>query len=308
MDKKILFSIGGGLLLLGLLGFIATVANKPELPSNKLLVTASFYPLYFFSEQIAGDKAIVINITPAGAEPHEYEPTAQDIANIYEAKLLILNGVGLEPWGDNMKQNIDPNKTKIVEVSEGVANNQYENKEGGITQDPHIWLNPLLAKEIAVKIATGFIQADPENKNFYEFNLDALKEKLDALDEEYRQGLKTCQQKNIVTSHNAFEYLASAYGLRQVPISGISTEEEPSAQDLVQVAKFVKDNKVEYIFFETLVSPKLAETIANEVGVQTLVLNPIEGLTKEEIGKGKNYFTEMQNNLKNLQIALQCKP
>jgi zinc transport system substrate-binding protein len=157
------------------------------------------------------------------------------------------------------------------------------------------------------KITQGFIQIDPDNKNYFQTNADTLKTKLDNLNNEYKQGLANCTEKNIITSHAAFGYLATTYGLNQVPISGLSPDAEPSPQQLVNIVKFAKANNVKYIFFESLVSPKLANTIATEVGAKTLVLNPIEGLSDEQLARGDNYFQEMQNNLSNLKIALQCK-
>jgi len=280
-------------------------SQKPLVSSGKIQVTASFYPLYFFAGQIGGDKVNVINITPAGAEPHDYEPTAQDIAQMENSKLLVLNGA-LEPWGDNIKQNLNSKNTVIVTVGDGIINQQVL-EEGKKITDPHIWQSPLLAKKIVDKITDGFIKIDPANKDYYQFNANALKVKLDELDQQYKQKLANCAQKNIITSHAAFGYLATAYGLNQVPIAGLSPDAEPSSQQLADIVKFAKANNVKYIFFESLVSPKLSDTIASEVGAKTLVLNPIEGLTNEEIAQGQNYFTKMQDNLANLQIALQCK-
>ena len=312
MDKKRITLFVLGFALVGLLSYLFGVGvfkninNQNQNNSSKIQVAASFYPLYYFSQQIGGDKVDVINLTPAGAEPHDYEPTAQDIAKIENSKLLVLNGGGLEAWGDNIKQNLQSKDTVIVTVGEGLTNQQVM-EEGENMTDPHIWLSPPLAKEIVDKITSGFIQIDPTNKDYYQSNATALKAKLDDLDMQYRQGLASCQEKNIITSHAAFGYLATAYGLHQVPITGLSPDVEPSPQQLADIVKFAKANNVKYIFFESLVSPKLSNTIASEVGAKTMVLNPIEGLTNEEISQGKSYFTEMESNLANLQTALQCK-
>jgi len=306
MDKKIIFYFILGLVFVGILTIIVNNIYKPTTQSSKLQITASFYPLYYFSQQIAGDKANVINITPAGAEPHDYEPTAQDIAQIENSKLLVLDGTGLEAWGNGIKQNLDPKKTAILTVGEGLINQKVmENGQNVI--DPHIWLSPPLVKQIVDKILASLSQIDPENASYYQTNAVALKTKLYDLDAQYKQGLANCAEKNIITSHAAFGYLATAYGLNQVSIAGLSPDAEPSPQQLADIVKFAKDNNVKYIFFESLVSPKLSDTIATEVGAKTLVLNPIEGLTNDEIAQGKTYFTEMQNNLTNLRIALQCK-
>jgi len=289
--------------------------------SGKMQVAASFYPLYFFATQIGGDKADVINITPAGTEPHDYEPTAQDMAKIENSRIFIFNGRGLESWTDNIEKNIDPNKTLMVGASMGmdqvcgIDTKLYplpltEKQKENICQkqtDPHIWIAPFMATNIVQNILDGFVKADPANAEYYQANAAALKNKLIALDSEYQNGLANCQLKTFITSHNAFGYLAQAYGLRQIAIAGLSPDAEPSPAQLIDVAKTAKVENIKYIFFESLASPKLSQTIATEIGAQTLVLDPIEGLTKDEIVAGQNYFTIEENNLKNLQIALQCQ-
>jgi zinc transport system substrate-binding protein len=157
------------------------------------------------------------------------------------------------------------------------------------------------------RISAAVIALDPANERRAQERTDRLKMRLDELDREFQNGLTACRQKNFVTAHTAFGYLASAYGLTQIGISGLSPEAEPTPQELAEVARFAQANNVKYIFFETLTSPRLAETIAREVGAATLVLNPLEGLADEEEKAGKNYFTEMRQNLYNLKIALQCQ-
>jgi zinc transport system substrate-binding protein len=272
-------------------------ANKSSIKNNKLQVTTSFYPLYFFASQIGGNKAEVQNITPSGAEPHDYEPTAQDIARIEKSNLLILNGGKLEVWGDKIKDNIKG--TQVVTV---IAGNTIANQ-----QDPHVWLSPPLAKIEVKAILKGFIQVDPQNKSYYYENTNKLLSQLDEIDKEYKKGLINCNQKDIITSHAAFGYLSKAYGLNQVSIAGLSPDAEPSSKQLAEIAQFAKNHNVKYIFFESLVSPKLSETIANEVGAKTLVLDPIEGISGDDVKAGKNYLSIMKDNLKNLRIALECK-
>lgn len=298
MKNKLTYFITGILLAAALSFSLNAGISKRSTVSQptfkKLQVTASFYPVYFFSSQIGGDKAIVRNITPAGAEPHDFEPAAQDIARIENSNMLVLNG-GVEAWGDKIKDNLKGKNVKIV-IAGGEQN----------LQDPHIWLDPALAKKEAQKITQGYIEIDPANTAYYQSNGKKLDAKLDNLDNQYKLGLKLCKQKDIITAHAAFAYLARAYGLNQVAISGFSPDEEPSAQQLAEVADFAKQNNVKYIFFEKLVSPKLSETIADEIGAKTLILDPIEGLSDKDIQGGKDYFTVMQDNLKNLQIALKC--
>jgi zinc transport system substrate-binding protein len=283
-----------GLISAGVYFLLQRQANPID--RSKIQVTTSFYPLYFFASEIGGDKVEVRNITPVGAEPHDYEPSAQEIAAIEDSQMLVLNG-GVEAWGDRIKDQLDAKKTLVIIAGEGLF---------ATNSDPHIWLDPVLAKKEAARILQGFIQIDLKNKVYYEANAQALNVKLDQLNSEYKNSLQNCNNKNIVTSHAAFGYLASEYGLKQIPIAGMSPDAEPSIQSLTQVADFVKANKIKYIFFETLVSPKFAQTIAQETGAQTLVLDPLEGLSVQDMQSGINYVSVMESNLKNLKIALEC--
>jgi zinc transport system substrate-binding protein len=285
-----------GLVLLGL-GFVIYKQITPSVnnSNSKLQVTTSFYPLYFFTGEIAGEKADIENITPAGVEPHGYEPTALQVAKIMDSDLLIINGAKLEPWADRITSELK-NTTTVVVAAEGLTN-----------EDPHVWLSPQLAKKEVEKISAALVKADPANQDYYLQNTNALLAKLDKLDTDYRSGLASCTKKEIVTSHSAFAHLARAYGLEQVAISGMSPDSEPSLKQLAEVAEYARTHNLKYIFFESLVSPKLSQTIANEIGAQTLVLDPIEGINDEGLKKGENYLTVMRSNLANLKTALECK-
>ncbi len=297
-------------------GVYALTQNSSKNNDGKLQVSASFYPMYYFASEIGGDRATVHNITPSGSEPHDFEPTAKDIASIESSKLLVINGAGVEPWYKKMESELQQNNVQVVVASDGLAIlegfEEHEEEEHSTEHaeehiiDPHVWLDPVLAQKEVTKIRDGYIAADPTGEAYYSANAQLLIEKLQSLDSKYRQGLSKCQRNDIVTSHTAFAYLAKEYGLQQVAISGISTSAEPSTQDLADVAKFAKENGVTYIFFESLISPRLSETIANEIGAKTLVLDPIEGIPDDERAQGKNYFTIMESNLANLQTALAC--
>lgn len=309
------------LVISGLFFWASRAVRQISNPSGKIPVAASFYPLYFFAAEIGGDKAAVINITPSGTEPHDYELTAQDIAKIEQSKLLILNGMGLEAWSENIQKNIDPKKTSVLTANLGMDQvcsidakahplPLTEKQKESICQrqaDPHIWVAPFMAENIVQNILDGYIKIDPANAAYYQANAAVLKNKLSELDLQYQKGLANCQLKTFITSHAAFGYLAAAYGLNQLSIAGLSPDAEPSPAQLADIAKQAKADNIKYIFFESLASPKLSQTIAAEIGAQTLVLDPLEGLTKEDITAGKNYFTVEENNLKNLQTALQCQ-
>ncbi len=274
--------------------------------SGTLKISASFYPLAFFAEQIGGQYVNVRTITPASAEPHDYEPTTQDIATIESGNLLILNG-NVEPWGVKVHDILQGTNVTVVTAGAGLLTQQLV--ENGIsTTDPHVWLNPHLAMQEAYVIEQAIAAKDPAHVAYYQQQLGKLTTTLDAIDTAYHTGLAHCSQSAFITSHAAFGYLASHYGLQQVAIAGLSPDAEPSGQQLADVSAFAKAHNVTYIFFESLVSPKLAETIAREVGAQTLVLNPIEGLTPNDSTAGKDYTSLMRDNLHNLELALQCTP
>ena len=260
-------------------------------------VVTSFYPLYFFASEIGGDRIRVKNITPAGSEPHDYEPTARDMAEIQESQLLILNGNGLEAWAQKIRGEVEESGVKVIEAGEG----QFEKN------DPHIWLSPELAKKQTEVILAGLVQIDPENASYYQERGRKLNEEIEKVQTEFRLGLAHCNKREIVTSHEAFAYLAREFDLTQVAIAGLSPDEEPSTKQMAEAAKFAQENKIKFIFFESMVSPKLSETIAEEIGAKTLVLDPIEGISESDQKQGKNYLTVMRENLANLQTALECQ-
>ncbi|MCK9352282.1 MAG: zinc ABC transporter substrate-binding protein [Candidatus Paceibacterota bacterium] len=297
--KKIIILVLGIAAMAIFLYMYAVKIPRDNASKGNLHVTASFYPLAFLAQEIGGDKVSVTNLTPAGAEPHDFEPSARDMAEIERSRVVIVNGLGLEPWIDNVKKNIDPKKTVLLIAGEG----RDISRKG----DPHIWLNGGIMYAMAKQIALTFAEMDAANGAEYFNNLAEFGDKINVLGAEYRSGLAECDTKSFVTSHDAFGYLAENYGLKQVPIAGLSPDAEPSSKDLGTIAAFAKENNIKYIFFESLVSPKLADTIANEIGAKTLVLNPLEGLTNEDLSNGKDYWSVMRENLANLKIALSCK-
>ncbi|NOU71403.1 zinc ABC transporter substrate-binding protein [Paenibacillus sp. LMG 31458] len=289
-------------------------ASKTASSDGKLNVVTSFYPMYEFTKQVAGEHANVIALIPSGAEPHDWEPSAKDMKQLKNANVFVYNGI-VEGWAEQALKSAE-NKNRVVveaikgiELMEGLPEEEHQEdhkKEahGDKILDPHIWLTPVLAQKEVEAIVVGLTQADPANKEDYRKNADAYIGKLKALDESFKTGLKNVKRKEFVTQHAAFGYLAKEYGLTQVPIAGLSPEEEPAPDKMAEIIKFAKDNKVQTIFFETLVDPKVANTIAKEVGAKTAVLNPIEGLTDDDKKKNLDYIGVMTNNLEALKKAL----
>ncbi len=299
------------LLVIGLLLY-ARIATLPrpilaKSESNKISVVTSFYPLFFFASRVAGDRADILNVTPPGSEPHDYEPTPQDMARIEKSDLVVLNGAGLESWGDTLHETLNNSPATILTMDKLLAARAITGDNQIEGYDPHYWLNPFLAKKEVEGIAQALSAIDPSSRELYEKNSRALSDELTLLDAHYRQGLRTCKKKDIITSHAAFGYVGAEYGFRQLSIAGLSPDAEPTPKKLALIADFVKQHGIRIIFFETLVSPRIAETLARETGAQALVLNPLEGLTKQEDALGKNYLTEMEQNLTALRIALQCE-
>lgn len=304
MQKKnlaIALFLAAAVLLAGWM--ILSSLREPE-EAGGLRITASIYPLYYLAQEIAGEHAAVQNVVPAGAEPHDYELTARDLRLVRQSDILIINGA-LEPWADRISGGLREGAALVV-AGEGLMDKEMI-EDGEIELDPHIWLDPRLAAAMADRLAAAFITADPANAAAYEENLGRLKDRLADLDAAFKSGLEDCARRTFITGHSAFAYLAETYGLEQLSIAGLSPEAEPAPRALADLADRARQEGIRYIFFESLVSPSLAETLAREVGAETLVLNPLEGLAPEEAAAGRNYFNEMEANLENLRIALECR-
>jgi zinc transport system substrate-binding protein len=303
VSKKTKPALIAALLITLLLVILAIVRlNNPAILSTNLDVTATYYPLFEFAKQIGGNKINAQNITPAGAEPHDFEPTPQQLAKSYNSKVFVYNGINFEPWTDGFLQDY---KNITVKSSENVR--PLPIAESSDQFDPHFWLDPVFAIQMVDNILNGLKQASPQDKDYFQANASAYKAELEKLNQDFAKGLENCRTRTIVTSHEAFSYLAARYNLNMVAIAGISPDEEPSPAKLAKISEIVKNESVQYIFFENLVSPRLADTIANETGAKTAVLDPIEGLTSDDQRQGKNYISVQRENLANLRAALACE-
>jgi len=251
-------------------------------------VVAAFYPLAFAAEQIGGAGVDVANLTPPGAEPHDLEVSPHDVQRIDDADLVLLLGEGFQPQLEDAAG--DGDSVARLLVTQGL--HRFPNG------DPHVWLDPLRYALIAGRIGTVLNREAAASR---------FAARLHALDNEYRSDLRDCARREIVTSHEAFAYLADRYGLRQIAITGLSPEAEPAPQEVEHAIDLVRQTGATTVFFETLVSPRLAETVARETQATTAVLNPIEGLTPEQAAAGEDYFSLMRANLHALRDALGCR-
>lgn len=274
---------------------------------GRLAVVTAFYPLQFLSERVGAGAVAVTQLTKPGAEPHDVELNPRQVGQISDAGLVVYLK-GFQPAVDEAVQQEAAEKAldagSVVELlpADGHEHVPGEEEHAEGATDPHVWLDPLRFASIADRLAERLGQADPAHAADYTSRARSLHAELAALNTEYATGLQTCARREIVTSHTAFHYLADRYALTEVGITGVSPESEPSPQRLADVATEAKATGTTTIFFETLVSPKVADTIAREVGAQTAVLDPLEGLTET----GADYFSVMRSNLTALTTALGC--
>jgi zinc transport system substrate-binding protein len=278
-------------LILVLVGIVTGCGGSSAAP-GKTSVVAAFYPLAFAAERVGDGKVQVENLTPPGAEPHDLELAPQTVARILSADVVLYLSHGFQPA---VSAAVKQAKRTSVDVLSGLP--LHSSSEAGLTADPHVWLDPLLFAHIVERI--GAVLHEPARAQ-------TLIAALHDLDRAYRGGLAHCARKEIVTSHAAFGYLAQRYGLVQVPITGLTPESEPTPGQLAHVVKLVRRTRATTVFFETLVSPRLAETVAQEVHARTAVLDPIEGLTPAEQSRGEDYLAIMRRNLAALRQALGC--
>jgi zinc transport system substrate-binding protein len=257
-------------------------------------VVAAFYPLAWAAEEVGGGTATVHDVTPPGAEPHDVELSAREVARLQRADVVLYVSDGFQPAVEKAAGGA---AGKRVDALTGLTLRSGTGDEGG-TADPHVWLDPVRFARVVRRV--GVALGRPRRG-------DAVAARVLALDREYRDGLAHCARRGFVTSHGAFGYLAARYGLRQIPITGIDPESEPSPRGLQALVDLVRREHVRTVFFERLVSPRLARTVAREAGATTAVLDPIEGLTPAEERRGDTYLSVMRRNLAALREALGCR-
>jgi zinc transport system substrate-binding protein len=298
------------------LATLGACSSDDSSSGGKVDVVAAFYPLQFVAEKIGGDAVQVTNLAKPGVEPHDLELEPKQLAGIADADLTLYLA-GFQPAVDEAVEaeakdtsfdvaTVQPLSDAPEGAHEEEEENGKEEDHANEGKDPHVWLDPTRLAAIADKVAERLGAVDKDHANAYKDRAAALKKDLTALDDEFAKGLQTCARKDIVTSHAAFGYLAKRYNLTQVPISGISPEGEPSPQRVAEVAALAKEKGVTTIFFETLVSPKIAQTLATEVGAKADVLDPIEGLAADA-APGTDYLSVMRQNLVKLREALGCQ-
>ncbi len=267
--------------------------------NSKLNVVSSFFPIDQFVGKVGGEAIERILLVPKGVEPHDYEPTIKDIQRVDSADVLVYNGLGFENWIGKMS---NPQK---IDASKGLNASYLD--ERNMTFDPHVWLDPLLAKKQVENIRDCLIVIDPNHKDIYVNNSNNFLNELDNLDEKIRTDLESCKKKDFITFHNSFSYFAKQYGLNQHSISNTDPESEVTPARLTEIINIAKTLGLQIIYSEELVDPRQATVIAQEVpDGKVLVLSPIEGLSENEQKAGLGYIDKMNDNINNLMVGLQC--
>ncbi|MDD6762326.1 MAG: zinc ABC transporter substrate-binding protein [Clostridiales bacterium] len=270
---------------------LAACGTEPNTKKDKLQVYTSFYAMYDFAREICGDKADIYNMCPPGSEPHDFEPTAQDMARLTKADVFIYNGMGMESWTDSVISMLDGTDVIVVEASD------IEKKPEG---DPHLWLNPSNAAMEMKNIANACINADPDNIDYYRDRLNTALDKTDMLIRDFTEALKGVSSDSIVVSHDAYQSLCDAFSLTQYPINGKDNEEDPTPKRIAAIESYIADNNIRCIFTEPLGTSTVVATIAADTGCELLTLDPFEGNLNDE-----DYFTVMYSNLEALKKALE---
>lgn len=267
-------------------------------------VVAAFYPLFEAAQRVGGDLVRVHNLTPAGTEPHDLELNSRQVDRVEDAAVVLLFGRGFQPALERAAERAEG--TIVDLLAESGALLPAPEGDDDLEADPHVWLDPTLQKGVVERVARALSDADPANRAAYEANAAAYARELDELDAAFSQGLAQCTRRTFVTSHAAFGYLARRYGLTQEPIAGLEPDAEPSPRRMADLAQRVRADGTTTIFYETLASPEVAESLAREAGVRTAVLDPLEGLSDEDLEAGRTYVSVMRENLAALRAALGC--
>lgn len=281
---------------LALLAGCSAEPTKPEATDTEAVTAiVSHYPVEFLVDRIGGDLVDVQTLTAPGAEPHDLELSPQQVGDVQDADMVFYLS-GFQPALDDA---VGQAQGTVVDLTEGLPLRTSTN--GETTNDPHVWLDPVLMGQMATTVADTLAAADPQDQQTFQANAEKLQADLAALDAQWQKGTEQCAVRTLVVSHEAFGYLADRYGFVQKGISGLTPETEPSAQALADLAEFVRDNGVTTVYTETLVSPAVAETVAAEAGAQTATLDPLEGPPATG-----DYISAMQENLAVVEQGQSC--
>lgn len=281
--------------------------SKTDTNKNKITVMTTFYPLQYVATKVGGNLVDVQNLVPSGVESHDFEPSARDFARLTTVDLFVYNGADFEAWTKSWEKGQEIDSRKNINMANELQARQVDliKTEGAV--DPHFWLDPTILKKEAEIVRDRLIVIDPLRRDIYTLNTERFLTELHELDLRFRSELASCGIREVIVLHEAFNYIARQYKFKATAIAGISPDEEPSPRQIIEIINIARKKNITHIFSETIASPKFTDLVAREVGAQTLVLNPVEGLTQDEVQLGKDYVSIMQMNLENLKKAMVCK-
>jgi zinc transport system substrate-binding protein len=309
--KNKLLAVAGVIVALAATHFLKTADILADRAQHKINVITTLFPLYDMAKNIGGDETDVSLLLPAGAEAHSFEPKPSDIIKINEADVFVYTGKFMEPWAEDIIKSVTNKNLVIVDTSRGtrmIRGVFHDEDEPAGSLDPHIWLDFDNAKTMVRNISQALEAKDIANKDFYKRKADDYINKLTELDSAYKTALASCKDREIVYGgHYAFGYLANRYGLKYLAAQGVSPDAEPTVRDLANLVEQIKRNKIKYIFYEELTSPKIAETIASETNVRMLLLNAAHNVSKDQLEQDISFFEILKADLDNLKIGLECK-
>ncbi|VDG98021.1 Probable zinc transport system zinc-binding lipoprotein AdcA precursor [Lysinibacillus sphaericus] len=299
-------------------------SNGSKADDGKLEVYTTVYPLQYFTERIGGDTVSVKSIYPAGTDEHSFDPTQKEMMKLADSDLFFYVGLGLEGFVENAEKTLKNQHVKLLPTGDHIDQSKLmedhhhesdeeehghehehegdEHSEGNT--DPHVWISPVLSMDLAKAVRDGLTEQAPENKELYEKNFEALKSDLGSLDKEFATMVNQAASKKFFVSHAAFGYLANEYGLEQISIAGLNTQNEPSQKELAHIVEEAKEAHVKTILFEQNVSSKLTKVVQNEIGADSAILHNLSVLTKEDIANKEDYFSLMKRNIQVLSEAL----
>lgn len=317
--------------MLFLLIFLASCGNKEanelntENEEQQVKVFTTVYPLQYFAERIGGDYVSVSSIYPAGANEHTFEPTQKDMMALADADLFFYIGLGLEGFVDNAKKTLEQEHVKMVATVDAVSEEQLEESADEHTEDsqdhkndsaenheghdhgdvdPHVWMSPKISQSLALSIKDSLVEISPEQQETFEKNYEELIKELQTLDASFEEMAHSAKSKTFFVSHAAFGYIGNTYGLEQLAVAGLNSQDEPSQKELTKLIDLAEEKNINYILFEQNVSSKLTEVIQQEIGAESLVLHNLGVLSKEDINNKETYFTLMNKNLETLKTVL----
>lgn len=305
--------------LILILIFSCQQANDPDPKDKKLRVIATIFPVYDFARNIGGDKINIKMLLPPGTDAHHYELRPEDIVRVTKADVFLFTNFELEQWAYKIIKAADKNTNMLaVETGNGAillpldqeeANHDtHENHDGHVSRfDPHIWLDMDNAQKMVDNITDAFIQKDPRNSDYYLKNAGDYKRKLVNMDQRYRTALAACKTRTVLhAGHWAFAYLAARYHLQYIAAYNVFADAEPAPQQIFVLIDQIKNEKVSHVYYEDMMNPRLAKTIASETGAGLLKLNNGHDISKADINKGETFLSLMEKNLISLQKGLQC--